>query len=93
MFAVIGNNNHRYYTLLYFVRSGYIELPFTVGRLRAAGIVGFGWSSMGSSRHYTGSTTPSAYYLKFDAAIVGPSNGPHYRWYGFPFRSPILIQN
>ena len=63
---------------LYFVRSGYIELPSTAGTLRNAGLNADYWSSRGSA-------AANAYGLGFATAVY-PSNGPNNRWYGFPLR-------
>ncbi len=69
-----------------FVRSGYIELPKTAGRLRNAGNNSLAWSSVASATRNDGASVPSAYYLHFFGSNVNPSNGPDYRWYGFPLR-------
>ena len=71
-------------TPLYFVRSGYINTQ--MGRSRYAGIGGNYWSSVAASKLSSGTVTPSAYNLNFNATGVGPSNGPSYRWFGFPLR-------
>lgn len=54
------------------------------GRLRYAGITGGWWPS--SAVAYTSVTSARAYYLGFSDNGVGPSNGPTYRWLGFPLR-------
>lgn len=66
----------------YYVRSGNIDVD--VGRLWNAGIGGAAWSP--SAAVLSSTTNTTAYYLGFDAAIDYPSNGPRYRWYGFPLR-------
>ena len=72
---------------LYFVRSGYVLLPGVSGAtFRDAGVLGYGWSSRGSSTRYDGVATPSAYYLLFNATGVTPSHGPYERWLSFPLR-------
>lgn len=70
--------------LLYFVRSGHIDI--NDGRLWYAGISGYYWSLSAASKHADGSATPSAYGLYFNAGGVYPSNGPHNRWNAFPLR-------
>ncbi len=64
---------------LYFVRSGYVDLPNTAGTLRYAGVYGYWWSSRGDA-------ATGAYYLRFTATGVYPSRGPNSRWNGFPLR-------
>ena len=71
-------------SLPYFVRSGNINM--SNGRLRNAGINGYNWSTMASSKHNSGSAVPSAYDLGFDATGVYPSHGPNFRWIGFSLR-------
>ena len=62
------------------MRSGYISN----GHLWIAGINGYNWSALASSKHNSGSTTSSAYYLVFDASGTYSSHGPNYRWDSFP---------
>ncbi len=68
----------------YFVRSGILS-PDN-GKFWDAGLNGYWWSSRGSSTRWDGVTTPSGYYLTFDATGVYPSTGPSNRWYGLPLR-------
>ena len=68
------------------VRSGRLNLTVSAGTLGYAGIYGYEWSSRGSSTRYDGVTTPSAYYLDFNATGVHPSGGPTNRFVGFPLR-------
>ncbi len=71
---------------LYFVRSGYVDPSVSAGTFRYAGILGYWWSSRGSSTRYDGVATPSAYVLNFNATGVYPSAGPHNRYLGFSLR-------
>ena len=64
------------------MRSGDVDIGD--GRLRYSGINGYDWPSTASSRLYNDSAVPSAYYLRFNATGVYPSNGPYFRWNGFP---------
>lgn len=68
------------------MRSGYVELPRTAGRLRSASYNGIIWSSFASSRNSNNSSVPSAYNFNFNAGGVVSSNGPDYRWVGLPLR-------
>ena len=69
-----------------FVRSGYVDPPVTAGTFRYAGQWGYDWSSRGSSTRFDGVATPSAYYLRFSATGVSPSDGPGNRYAGFSLR-------
>ena len=72
---------------LYFVRSGYVNLPGISGAtFRVAGIRGLYWSSRARSTRWDGSAIRSGYYLSFIAPGVVPSSGPDERWLGFPLR-------
>ena len=72
--------------LLYFVRSGRLNLIVTAGAFGYAGFHGYWWSSRGSSTRYDGVTIPSAYNLVFYASTVYPSGGPSNRYNAFPLR-------
>ena len=72
--------------LLYFVRSGRLNLIVTAGAFGYAGFHGYWWSSRGSSTRYDGVTIPSAYNLVFYASTVYPSDGPYERYFGRPLR-------
>ena len=65
-----------------FVRSGIVLLSH--GSLRNFGINGYGWSS--ASRAFTSVTSATACNLGLNASGVAPSNGPNFRWFGFPIR-------
>ena len=69
--------------LLYFVRSGYINLESVI--MRESGINGYVWPSSASSRRYE-DAVPTAYSLQFSDLTVTPSFGPYYRWYYRPLR-------
>ena len=71
---------------LYFVRSGVVDPTYTAGTFRHAGVIGYEWSSRGSSTHANGSAIPSTYNLNFNATTVYPSNGPNERYIGLPLR-------
>lgn len=73
---------------LYFVRSGYIIV--NSGRLRDADRNGYDWSASTSSKHYSGSTTPSASSLLFSVVNLDSSNGPGSRWAGRPLRHYLI---
>ncbi len=66
------------------MRSGYLA-PLD-GKSWFAGQNGYDWSSRGASTRYDGVSTPSAYFLVFNAAGMYPSNGPSNRYDGFPLR-------
>ena len=68
------------------MRSGVIDLPVVTGAFRGAGQIGHYWSSRGSSAHSTGATLPSGYYLRFDATVIIPSNGPTTRYDAYSLR-------
>ena len=64
-----------------------MNLPGVSGAtLRDAGSIGYWWSSRGSSTRFDGVATPSAYYLRFSATGVSPSDGPGNRYAGFSLR-------
>ena len=67
---------------LYFVRSGNVYVDY--GALRGYGESGWGWSR--SAVAYGSATSAFAYQLYFNPSVVHPSNGPFYRYYGFPVR-------
>lgn len=69
---------------LYFVRSG--DIVTLSGHLRFANSGGYFWSFSASSKHYSGGFYPSTYFLDFNTSEIYPSDGPSYRWYGFPLR-------
>lgn len=52
------------------------------GSVRSFGIVARGWSRTGVD--YASATSATAYGLYANASGVYPSNGPNYRYYGFP---------
>ncbi len=72
--------------MMRFVRSGWIDLAVSAGTFRYASVVGYDWSSRGSSIHADGAAIPSAYYLRFGPSDVNPSGGPNVRWHAFPLR-------
>ena len=66
---------------LSFVRSGFVGL--------GSGFLGgfdasYGWSSL--SVVFTSVTSATACNLGLNASGVAPSNGPNFRWFGFPIR-------
>ncbi len=71
---------------LYFVRSGGISL--NNGILRNLGILGHNRSA--NTGVYSSPISAHAYYLKFDALNVDPSNS-NQRWYGFPVRCLVIL--
>lgn len=54
------------------------------GSVRSFGIVARGWSRTGVG--YASATSATAYGLYANVSGVYPSNGPNYRYYGFPVR-------
>ncbi len=70
-------------TSLYFVRSGHINV--NISFLRYASSTNFNWSSTTASTVW-GTTGLGTYYLEFGTANAYPSDGPTYRWLGFPLR-------
>ena len=66
------------------MRSGYNDIESN--RLCVAGIDGAYWPLTATSIRYTGSKAPSAYRLGFNLVDIDASDGPHYRWHGFPLR-------
>lgn len=66
------------------MRSGWIDLPRAIGRLRNAGNDSLVWSSLTVA--YTSTTSATVRYLSFNTKVVYPSGGPDNRWYGFSLR-------
>ena len=64
------------------MRSG--DIHINDGRSRLIGIGGYWWSSMSSSRYYSGGIVPSAYKMDVYSIATVPSGGPVTRWYGYP---------
>ena len=71
------------------MRSGNINI--NSGHLSDIGIRGYNWSTLLSSRFYSGSAIPSAYYYTFGVSRVGPSDGSDVRWTAFPLRWLLII--
>ncbi len=67
-----------------FVRSGYVYRNNSSARV--LGVDGHSWSATASPVYYGGSAGLTGYNLGFNASGVFPSNGPDYRWNGFPIR-------
>ena len=66
------------------MRSGSINIGN--GHSGYVGVGGNYWPSTAASKRSDNSSVFSAYILGFAASGSYPSNGPDYRWFGFPLR-------
>ncbi len=75
--------NQLYYTPLYFVRSGYMDI--NDDPLKHTGTNSYSWSSTSASTIW-GAKGLGAYRFYFNMTNLSPSRGPDNRWDSFPLR-------